>query len=160
MNPKARALSPAYLLATALGSGYSPFGPGTAGSLVGLVIAIVLHQYAGAGRGVFLLLVVLLLAPGIWAAGKVAEGEGRQDPQIVVIDEVLGQWVALLGTAVWNWKSFLAAFVLFRLFDIWKPPPARQSEALHGGLGIVADDLIAGLYGALAIFLLDRLRLF
>jgi len=106
------------------------------------------------------MLTVVLLAPGIWAAGRVAQAEGREDPQIVVIDEVLGQWVTLLGTSIWNWKSFLAAFVLFRLFDIWKPPPARQSEALRGGLGIVADDLIAGLYGALAIFLLDRLKLF
>lgn len=160
MSANRRALSPSYLLATAFGSGYSPVGPGTAGSLVGLVVAILLNQYAGAARGTILMLTVVLLAPGIWAAGRVAQAEGREDPQIVVIDEVLGQWVTLLGTSIWNWKSFLAAFVLFRLFDIWKPPPARQSEALRGGLGIVADDLIAGLYGALAIFLLDRLKLF
>jgi len=70
----------------------------------------------------------------------------------VVIDEVLGQWLTLAGAAALNWKSWLAAFLLFRLFDIWKPFPVRQLEALPGGWGIVADDLMAGLYGALVLF--------
>ncbi len=79
---------------------------------------------------------------------------------MVVVDEVMGQWLTLAGATTLNWKSWLAAFALFRIFDIWKPPPARQLEALPGGIGIVADDLMAGLYGALAIFLLDRFQLF
>ena len=144
-----------YALATFFGCGYSPIAPGTAGSLAAILIALALHN-----RATLLLLSVLLLVPAIWSAGKVAQHESRKDPQIVVIDEVLGQWITLAGTATLNWKSFLAAFLLFRLFDIWKPPPVRQLEALSGGFGIVADDVMAGLYGALAIFVLDRFRFF
>jgi phosphatidylglycerophosphatase A len=144
-----------YALATFFGCGYSPIAPGTAGSLAAILIALALHS-----RATLLLLSVLLLVPAIWSAGKVAQRESRKDPQIVVIDEVLGQWITLAGTATLNWKSFLAAFLLFRLLDIWKPPPVRQLEALSGGFGIVADDVMAGLYGALAIFVLDRFRFF
>lgn len=149
-----------YALATFFGCGYSPIAPGTAGSLAAILIAIALHALAGSNRATFLILSALLLAPAIWSAGIVAQHESRKDPQIVVIDEVLGQWIALAGAATLNWKSFLAAFLLFRLFDVWKPPPVRQLEALQGGFGIVADDVMAGLYGAAAIFVLDRLRFF
>jgi phosphatidylglycerophosphatase A len=150
----------AYALATFFGCGYSPVAPGTAGSLAAIVVAIALQTYAGSGRITLLVLTVVLLAPAIWAAGKVAQHEARKDPQIVVIDEVLGQWITLAGVATFNWKSILAALIFFRLFDIWKPPPVRQLEALPAGVGIVADDLMAGLYGALAIVLLDRLSIF
>jgi len=145
----------AYTVGTFFGCGYSPVGPGTAGSLAALVIAIAIHN-----RTTLVICTVLLLLPGIWAAGKVAQYESRKDPQIVVIDEVLGQWITLAGASTLNWKSFLAGLLFFRLFDIWKPPPVRQLEALPGGTGIVADDLMAGLYGALAIFVLDRFRFF
>jgi len=148
------------LIATWFGCGYAPFGPGTAGSLAALAIAIVLHLAYGSGRGTFLLLTAILLLPGIWAADVFAKRIGQKDPHVVVVDEVLGQWLTLAGAATLNWKSWLAAFALFRIFDIWKPPPVRQLEALPGGIGIVADDLMAGLYGGLAIFLLDRLQLF
>ena len=145
----------AYAIATFFGCGYSPVGPGTAGSIAAILIAIVLHD-----RGTLILLSVILLAPAIWSAGKVAQYESRKDPQIVVIDEVLGQWITLAGTSTLNWKSFLAALLFFRLFDIWKPWPVRQLEGLSGGIGIVADDVMAGVYGALAIFVLDRFRIF
>jgi phosphatidylglycerophosphatase A len=145
----------AYTVGTFFGCGYSPVGPGTAGSLAALAIAIAVHN-----RTTLVVLALLLLLPGIWAAGKIAEYESRKDPQIVVIDEVLGQWITLAGASTLNWKSFLAALLFFRLFDIWKPPPVRQLEALAGGMGIVADDVMAGLYGALAIFVLDRFRFF
>jgi len=155
-----RRIDAALLIATWFGCGYAPVGPGTAGSLAALVIAIALNLTYGSGRGTFLLLTAIFLLPGVWAAGVFAKRIGQKDPHVVVVDEVLGQWLTLVGAATLNWKSWLAAFVLFRLFDIWKPPPARQLEALPGGIGIVADDLMAGLYGALAIFLLDRLQLF
>jgi phosphatidylglycerophosphatase A len=155
-----RRIDAALLIATWFGCGYAPVGPGTAGSLAALVIAIALNLTYGSGRGTFLLLTAIFLLPGVWAAGVFAKRIGQKDPQVVVVDEVLGQWLTLVGAATLNWKSWLAAFVLFRLFDIWKPPPARQLEALPGGIGIVADDLMAGLYGALAIFLLDRFQLF
>ena len=149
----------AFLIATWFGSGYAPKAPGTAGSLAGLLIGVALH-YAGYGRGTLLALTVVLLAPGIWSASVVAKGTNTTDPQIVVVDEVLGQWITLAGAATFNWKTYVAAFALFRLLDMWKPAPARQLESLPGGWGIVADDVMAGLYGALAIFLLDRLHLF
>jgi len=155
MSAKPVSLRLAYLLGTFFGCGYAPVGPGTAGSLAAILIAALVGQ-----RLVLLALAALLLAPAIWAAGKIAEDRAIKDPHIVVVDEVLGQWLTLAGTATLNWKSLLAGFVLFRLLDIWKPPPARQFEALPGGIGIVADDLMAGAYGTLAIFLLDRLRFF
>jgi phosphatidylglycerophosphatase A len=158
-QPKRR-VDAALLIATWFGCGYAPVGPGTAGSLAALAIAIALNRLDGSGNGTFLLLTGALLVPAVWAASVVSQRVGQKDPHIVVVDEVLGQWLTLAGASTLNWKSWLAAFVLFRLFDIWKPPPARQLEALPGGIGIVADDLMAGLYGALAIFLLDRFQLF
>ncbi len=151
--------SGAFLIATWFGCGYAPVAPGTAGSLGGLLIAIALH-YAGFGRGALVACTLILLAPAIWSASVVAKQTNNTDPQIVVVDEVIGQWITLLGAATANWKTWLAAFVLFRLLDMWKPAPARQLEGLHGGYGIVADDVMAGLYGALAIFVLDHLHLF
>ena len=85
---------------------------------------------------------------GIWSAGRAAILKRTKDPQLVVIDEVLGQWIALAAIPHWSWQWALAAFALFRLFDITKPWPVRQLEDLPGGTGIVADDLGAGLYGA------------
>jgi phosphatidylglycerophosphatase A len=154
----------AFLIATWFGCGYAPKAPGTAGSLAALVIAIAVHYLAGYNAGyerlTLLLATAFLLAPGIWSAGVVARETNIIDPHIVVVDEVIGQWITLAGAATFNWKTYLAAFVLFRLLDVWKPPPARQFENFPGGWGIVADDVMAGIYGALAIFVLDRLHLF
>jgi phosphatidylglycerophosphatase A len=142
----------ARLIATWFGCGYSPIGPGTAGSLAALAIAWPLAHYAGWQPLWFLFPVVALTGPGIWAAGVTARESQLKDPQFVVVDEVLGQWLALAGARTLNLTSWIAAFVLFRLFDIWKPPPVRQLEALPGGTGIVADDLMAGIYAALVLF--------
>jgi len=142
----------AITIATWFGAGYSPFAPGTAGSLVALAIAIVLHEYAGFGSWQFLVMAALLFPPATWAASETARVNNLKDPQIVVVDEVLGQWITLAGARTLNWKSYLAAFALFRLFDIWKPAPVRQLESLPGGLGINADDMMAGVYGALVLF--------
>jgi len=149
-----------FLIATWFGCGLSPIAPGTAGSLAAVVIGIALQVYVGSGHGTFLLLAVILCIPGIWAAGVVARRENRVDPHLVVVDEVIGQWITIAGASTLNWKSWIAAFLFFRLFDVWKPPPARQLESLPGGWGIVADDVMAGVYGALAIFLLDRFHIF
>jgi phosphatidylglycerophosphatase A len=142
----------AITIATWFGAGYSPFAPGTAGSLAALVIAIVLHEYAGFSNWHFLVMAALLFPPATWAASETARVKNLKDPQIVVVDEVLGQWITLAGARTLNWKSYLAAFALFRLFDIWKPAPVRQLEGLPGGLGINADDMMAGAYGALVLF--------
>jgi phosphatidylglycerophosphatase A len=132
--------------------GYVPKGPGTAGSLGALVIALALHAYWGISGICLALLGVLLIAPAIWAAGRVAKDTGLKDPQIVVIDEVVGQWMTLAGASTLNWKSWLGALILFRAFDIWKPPPVRQLERIPGGAGIVLDDAMAGIYAALVLF--------
>jgi phosphatidylglycerophosphatase A len=91
---------------------------------------------------------------GVWAADRCAAYWGAKDPQTVVIDEVSGQHLACaLGLAALNWKYLLLGFILFRVFDIWKPFPARQAESLPGGWGIMADDWIAGIYAAIGLWL-------
>jgi phosphatidylglycerophosphatase A len=140
------------LLSTWFGCGYSPVGPGTAGSLAALLIAWLLISHAGMPPACLLPLTLLLTAPAIWASSATAIDLGKEDPQIVVIDEVLGQWLTLAAMVHVNWQSYLLGLALFRIFDITKPWPIRKLERLHGGLGIVADDLLAGVYGAVVLF--------
>jgi phosphatidylglycerophosphatase A len=147
-----RASAFANAIATWFGCGLSPFAPGTFGSLGALVPAILLVRYAGWRPWYFAVLAVALTPLGIWAAGRRAIELGKEDPGSVVVDEVIGQWIALAGAASLHWAGWIAAFALFRTFDIWKPPPVRQLERLHGGLGIVADDVMAGIYGALVLY--------
>lgn len=147
-------------IATVGGSGYFPWAPGTLGSLIAIGVAAALHTYAHAGRMTLLALTIVLLAPAVWSAGVAERALNRRDPGVVIIDEVLGQWLALAGASALSWKSFLAAFLLFRLFDIWKPWPVRKLEALPGGTGIVADDLAAGAYGAIMLYVGGVLRFY
>jgi phosphatidylglycerophosphatase A len=150
----------ALAVATWFGCGYAPVAPGTAGSLGALAIAIALGERAGWRPWRFAVLAAAFTAPAVWSAGVTARLAGRKDPGLVVVDEVVGQWVSLAGATALNWKSYLGAFVLFRLFDIWKPAPVRQLEALPGGAGIVADDLMAGVYAALVLFLAGCFNLY
>jgi phosphatidylglycerophosphatase A len=136
------------LIATVFGCGYSPAAPGTAGSLAGILIAWALISGAGLSPLVLIPLTVLLTPVGIWAASATARDLGREDPGLVVVDEVLGQWLTAAAIVRPTWQSYILAFSLFRIFDITKPWPIRKLERLHGGLGIVADDLLAGIYGA------------
>jgi phosphatidylglycerophosphatase A len=145
---------PAWLLATWYGCGYSPKAPGTVGALAAIIIAWPLSR-AGFGPWHFLALSVVLLFPSIIAAGIVARESGRKDPQIVVVDEVLGQWITLVGAHKFDWMTLALAFGLFRLFDIWKPFPIRKIESIPGGAGIILDDIGAGVYGALVLFLVE-----
>jgi len=101
---------------------------------------------------------LLLSAGGIWAGGRVERLAGRKDPQEVVVDEVSGQWLALMASPAafsggLGWKSFLAGFILFRVLDIAKPIPAGIAETLPGGWGIMADDWVAGAYAAALMWL-------
>lgn len=143
--------SAALLVSTWFGCGYSPVAPGTAGSLAAVVIGIALHEWLGFLWWEFLALVALGFGPAVWAATATARTSGIKDPQIVVVDEVLGQWIAIAAALPFHWVGYAAAFGLFRLFDVWKPPPVRQLEALPEGLGIVADDVMAGVYAALVL---------
>jgi len=150
----------AFPIATWFGCGYFPWGPGTAGSLGALLVAGILIQQAGFGTAGLLVLTAVMSVIGIWAAGVVATEIARKDPGLVVVDEVVGMWLTLAGATEFNGKSILLAFLLFRLFDIWKPVPVRQFEKLPGGLGIVADDLMAGVYGALVMYAAGRLHFY
>jgi phosphatidylglycerophosphatase A len=142
----------ARLIGTWFYCGYAPVGPGTAGSMAAIAIAWVVHFYTGLPGVAFGFLAALLIFPGVWAAEAVARESGKKDPQMVVVDEVIGQWITLAGATQLNWKSWMMALALFRLFDIWKPPPIRRLEKLPGGVGIVADDALAGVYGAVVLF--------
>ena len=158
----------ARVIATWFYCGLVPVAPGTAGSIAAIAIAWVLNRYWGVPALAIAGLGVLLAIPGIWAAGVTAKASGSKDPQIVVVDEVVGQWITLGGASAlnWtaagalNWKAWLLALVLFRVFDVWKPPPVRQLERLPGGLGIVADDAMAGVYSALVLFAAGLLHLY
>lgn len=148
----------ALVIATWFGCGYFPWGPGTIGSLAGVLIAAVLAWY-GLGRATLGLLSLALLIPSVWAASRTARIVQREDPGLVVVDEVLGQWVTLLGWHFGNWKILVAGFLLFRLFDIWKPWPVRWLEKLPEGIGIVADDLGAGVYAASILYISGVFRI-
>ena len=128
------------------GAGYSPVAPGTAGSLVAAV-GLWLIPFSRVGLGAALAAVVVV---GIWASQRVEELLGRKDPGVIVIDEVAGMMVAVL-LLPHTPGVLLSAFLLFRLFDIWKPFPAREAQALRGGFGVVVDDLIAGVYALVLV---------
>jgi phosphatidylglycerophosphatase A len=107
-----------------------------------------------------LIVMAIIVVSGIWAASRTERLSGKKDPGKVVIDEVAGQYIALLPVPLWFWPGwwlFIVAFLLFRLFDIVKPYPARKFESLHGGLGIMADDLVAGVYAAIVVAVLAAL---
>jgi phosphatidylglycerophosphatase A len=197
----------AMAIATALGVGYIPKAPGTFGSLVGIIVAILTHPvslfllltasinghtiYSGIGvdipplqeRWAFVVLLVpsmfvflCVILVGVWSSSKAAAYAGESDPQFVVIDEVSGMVLTLVlgiaplglpthllptenasvfalysGLSLLNWKYLLLGFLLFRLFDIWKPFPVRQLEKLPRGWGIMADDWMAGIYAAILL---------
>jgi phosphatidylglycerophosphatase A len=137
----------ATLVATFFGIGRMRPGPGSWGSATTVLLwAALAYTLAPSWQTpVAIALAALVTLVGIPAATQVARGSGIKDPQFVVIDEVAGQLIALIAVPL-AWKSFLAGFILFRAFDIVKPPPVRQLEALPEGSGIVLDDVAAGLY--------------
>jgi phosphatidylglycerophosphatase A len=179
----ARSLKDYLALAIATcGVGYLPLAPGTWGSLVGVVVYFL-------GRGVLirvlfnaspdlrlnsfhlfytvlafeLIVICVLVWAGIWAASRLEKLTRVKDPHQVVIDEVVGQYIALAALPfLWEpaWWSIVLAFLLFRCFDIVKPYPARKLESLNGGLGIMLDDVVAGIYAAIAVMLVVSIRWF
>lgn len=155
--------------ATAGGAGYLPAVPGTWGSLVGVLLYWIVYgvlfpdwfvadfptkSHFIRELCVATLIALLIAIIGVWVSSRVARFTGKKDPQIVVIDEVSGQFITyLLALAPLNWKYLLLGFILFRGFDVWKPFPARQAEALPGGWGIMADDWMAGIYAAIGLWI-------
>lgn len=162
--------TPADYLALAIatcGVGYFPIAPGTLGALVGMVLYLALWagadsvlsslalakrlnlMYVWTPQMTFMLMAIFLVTmAGIWAASRAEKLLRKKDPSAVVVDEVAGQMIALLSGPFWihTWWSIFTAFLLFRVFDIWKPYPIRRLERLESGLGIMADDVLAGIY--------------
>ena len=137
------------------GVGYLPLMPGTFGSLVGLAIFLPLRQTP---TGLVISILVITFA-GIWAGSRTEELAGRKDPGKVVVDEVAGQLIATLPLALfkqWSIAAVMVSFVLFRFFDIVKPYPANRLQDLKGGLGIMCDDLVAGVYAAVLVSIFIR----
>lgn len=138
----------ARLLATFFGAGLFPFAPGTFASLLAaLAFKLALER---ASVAVQIGAILALFFVGVWAAGKHAARLGKKDPRPIVIDEVCGQWISLLAVPP-SWGFLAAGFFLFRAFDVVKPFPIRRLEALPKGWGIMADDVLAGLYAAAVI---------
>jgi phosphatidylglycerophosphatase A len=148
----------AELVATLFGIGRLRSGPGTWASLAAVLIWVAIAKWTAGSQPVLGLLIVLAISVGVPAATRVAKASQLKDPGFVVIDEVAGQWITLLFAPV-TWKSLLVGFILFRGFDIIKPPPVRQLESLPDGTGIVADDVAAGVYALLVMQLLLHYRL-
>ena len=153
----ARTWKPSDYLALSIatfGVGYLPLIPGTFGSLASVGIFLLFTQIATGTSLVALVLIFTLIVTfsGIWAASRTEELAGRKDPGKVVVDEVAGQMLALLPLTLFNLQSLtrgvIVSFILFRLFDIFKPYPAGRFERLKGGYGIMCDDLVAGAYAA------------
>ena len=138
----------ALAVASVGGAGYAPIASGTVGSLVA---AIALWLIPFSPTALLATLVAVTIA-GVWASSRVERALDAKDPGIIVIDEVAGMFLAVLFLPR-TLPVLATAFLLFRLFDIWKPYPARQIQALHGGLGVMLDDLIAGAY-ALAVLVI------
>ena len=155
----------ATLIGTVAGVGYLRPAPGTWGSLVALPMAWALHALGG-----FPLLLVATLVTfvkGIWATGVMTRDSDDHDPSEIVIDEVVGQWIALmpLSYVAWGrdlditalWPGWLAAFVLFRLFDITKPWIIGQADRRGDAMGVMLDDVLAGIFAAIGVMALAGL---
>lgn len=153
------------IIATGFGAGYSPIAPGTAGALVACAILWGLHfvlpeKFSGGWQQVhwLLLLIVVFFLLGVNSA-KALEPAWGHDPSKIVVDEMVGTWIAMLGIP-FSPVNLVAAFVLFRVFDIWKPLGIRRMEGLKRGWGVMMDDVVAGMYaGALLHLVLLLLSL-
>lgn len=147
----------AEFVATGGGAGYLPVFPGTWGALIVAILAGLVHYVLPRWETAFLWLGLLLTTvTGVYSAGMVARNEGEEDPSKVVIDEFAGQFLTYLWVPV-SALSLVLGFFLFRIFDIIKPAPARQAEHLPGGWGIMADDLIAGAYSGLVLWMIHTI---
>jgi phosphatidylglycerophosphatase A len=135
-------------IATGAGSGYSPIASGTAGSAVGVALFAALSCGLGWSTPALLGATVAVTVLGVWAADRAEPIFGGKDDGHITIDEVAGQLISLIALPV-RLDVMIVGFFLFRFFDIVKPPPARRLESLRGGLGVVGDDVFAGIYANL-----------
>lgn len=153
------------LITTVFGIGFLRPAPGTWGSLAALPLFWAIAWTTGPWGAA--LATAALFALGTWATGVATRGQAEKDPSEIVVDEVVGQWIALLPVAFGAaqagaallalWPGWIAAFVLFRLFDIWKPGPVARADARGDALGVMLDDVIAGLFAGLGVLALAAL---
>ncbi|MET4000912.1 phosphatidylglycerophosphatase A [Marinobacterium sp. MBR-109] len=140
--------NPVHFLAFGLGSGASPKAPGTAGTLAAVPLWYLMAQTP---LTIYLLLVLVAFVIGIWLCGRTSRDLGVHDHGGIVWDEFVGYWITMIAVPV-DWIWALAGFILFRLFDIWKPWPIGPVDRhVHGGLGIMLDDVLAGIMAALVL---------
>lgn len=139
-------------VATGFGSGYWPWGPGTAGALVATGMWFLLGRVVTEPMLIIITAVAIVAATvaGTWTTNQLEPVWG-EDPSKVVIDEMIGVWIPLLVCPLGSWQYALAAFVLFRFFDILKPLGIRSLDLRHGGFWVMADDILAGIYSMILI---------
>jgi phosphatidylglycerophosphatase A len=137
----------AHVLAVWFGCGHVPVAPGTAGTLGAIPLYLVLRPHGTLAVAAAAIVVTVV---GLWAAGHVERRLGIKDPQIVCIDEVAGVLITWLAAPA-STRGLVAGVVLFRIFDQWKPWPARRAERLGGGAGVMLDDVVAGAWGAIVL---------
>ena len=143
---------PAVLVATFFGTGLSPLAPGTIGSLAALPFAWLIHAWLG--QWALVAAAAVAFAIGLWAADAYARADAERDPGAVVIDEVAGQWLTLAAVAATP-LNYAVGFVLFRVVDIVKPWPAsRIDRHMHGGMGIMLDDIVAAVYAGATLWVI------
>ena len=166
------------LAVTTFGVGYLPFAPGTWGSMVGVGIYLLLEQIelwaiirfvppdwnesqvTAWVHAINLLLMLIFTLLGIWAAARATELFKNKDPQQAVVDEVIGQLITFLFLPfTFSWKLILLGFLLFRLFDIWKPYPIDYLQSLPTGIGVCADDILAGVYAGTCLAIIYAISL-
>lgn len=138
-----------YIIATGFGAGYSPIAPGTAGSILAVTTAF----FVLGGNTLYILAAAtILFGAGTISANFIEIQRQTKDPQFIVADEMVGMWISLIFVKL-SWWTYLIAFVFFRFFDIVKPFPVNAAQDLHGGMGIMLDDVVAGLYALVCVHL-------
>lgn len=150
LNPRPNLAHPSVLMATWFGAGYLPKAPGTWGSLGALPFAWLLVDHGG--PWILGAATVIIFIVGLWAAKDFMKRTGAHDPGAIVIDEVVGQWIVLLAAPL-DPIAFGLAFVLFRLFDVFKPWPISWADRSIGGAwGVMVDDILAGLFALTVLY--------
>ncbi len=138
--------NPCHLLATGFGSGLSPVVPGTMGSLAAIPFWWLFHRLP---TDLYALLLLSGICIGVWLCHRTARDMGVHDHGSIVWDEFIGMWITLMAIPVADWRWIAAGFVLFRILDMWKPWPIRWFDRnVHGGMGIMVDDIVAGVIAA------------
>ena len=148
---------PAGWIASGFGAGFSPFASGTAGSAVALLPWLAMRELS---LGAYVLVIVAAFALGVWASNIVVQRLRLEDPGVIVWDEFVGQWITLLPLLAWPRHGLWIGigFLLFRVFDVWKPWPVSWADReVKGGFGAMLDDVLAGIYAAIVLALLIQL---